>query len=136
MHVIIAAIGVSTNPCSEVYAGTAAFSEPESRAVQQFVSTHPMDAFITLHSYGQYWFAPFGHANYTYPPDYSTHLVSPSACTDTAAASNGPERHRATGTYSWHPLLVRFWRRTALSGQWRQQRLGERCSEREVVVLD
>jgi hypothetical protein len=78
---VCAAAGTSTHPCSEVYAGTAAFSEPETRAIQQFITANRMNAFITLHSYGQYWFAPYGHKNYTYPPDYSSVLVSEHVCT-------------------------------------------------------
>ena len=32
--------GSSTNPCSEVYAGSSAFSEPEALAIRDFVHRH------------------------------------------------------------------------------------------------
>ncbi|KAE9555329.1 hypothetical protein FO519_001488 [Halicephalobus sp. NKZ332] len=66
--------GSSSDPCHETYHGPSAFSEPESRAVKEFLEKNPVKAFITLHSYSQLWLIPYGHRKRSYPQDYSTAL--------------------------------------------------------------
>lgn len=63
--------GASTNPCSETYAGSHQDSEPETQSLQRFIkgSSHPWDAYLTFHSYGQYWIYPWGFASHM-PDDY------------------------------------------------------------------
>lgn len=63
--------GSSDDPCNEVYAGEKVFSEPESRAIRDFVlpRASQMDAFITLHTYSQIWVHGFGHERQSYPTD-------------------------------------------------------------------
>lgn len=63
--------GTSQAPCSEVYAGPKAFSEPETRAQQQFMARTAANfrAFLTFHSYGQYILYPWGYDRVV-PPDY------------------------------------------------------------------
>ncbi|XP_031621115.1 carboxypeptidase B-like [Contarinia nasturtii] len=58
--------GTSSNPCSEIYAGSGPFSEPESTAVKNFVETSEenFDAFLTFHSYGQWILYPWGYENH------------------------------------------------------------------------
>ncbi|KAG8250451.1 hypothetical protein J6590_101274 [Homalodisca vitripennis] len=55
--------GASDDPCKETYAGARAFSEPETKAVADFIMDHKdrMAAFITLHSYSQMWLVPWGY---------------------------------------------------------------------------
>lgn len=56
--------GSSTNPCSDVYMGKAAFSEPETQAVKNFVETHPnLKVLLTLHTFSELILYPWG---YTY----------------------------------------------------------------------
>ncbi|CAD5209553.1 unnamed protein product [Bursaphelenchus xylophilus] len=64
-------VGSSTDPCSEIYAGRFAFSEPETRAVRDFVAglNGQIKTFMTFHSYSQILMYPFGHALRTYPND-------------------------------------------------------------------
>ncbi|KAI1730721.1 zinc carboxypeptidase domain-containing protein [Ditylenchus destructor] len=64
-------VGSSTDPCSEIYSGTSAFSEPETRSVRDFVSQQAgrIKAFLTFHSYSQILMYPFGHALRTYSQD-------------------------------------------------------------------
>lgn len=64
-------VGSSNDPCSEIYAGTFAFSEPETRAIRDFVSSQSsrLKTFLTFHSYSQILMYPFGHAVRTYPTD-------------------------------------------------------------------
>jgi hypothetical protein len=63
--------GASTEPCEEIYQGTSAFSEPEARAVRDFILSHKNDiqAVITMHTYSQIWIHPYGHIAHSYPTD-------------------------------------------------------------------
>jgi carboxypeptidase A2 len=64
-------IGASSNPCSETFAGTAPYTEPEAKAVSDYVQTlnGTTDLFITLHTYGQLFMTPWGYTQ-TKPADY------------------------------------------------------------------
>lgn len=48
--------GSSKQPCSETFGGAKAFSEPETKAVQDFIerSNANFKASLSFHSYGQY----------------------------------------------------------------------------------
>lgn len=65
--------GSSYEPCSNIYHGEEVFSEPETRAVRNFLATPEMkdrvDAFVTLHSYAQLWIYPYSHEEQNYPED-------------------------------------------------------------------
>ncbi|CAG2107277.1 unnamed protein product [Medioppia subpectinata] len=54
--------GSSRDPCEENYSGPKPFSEPESRAVSSLIvdNKHRLMAYITLHSYGQWFLYPWG----------------------------------------------------------------------------
>ncbi|ELT88949.1 hypothetical protein CAPTEDRAFT_180996 [Capitella teleta] len=66
-----AGLGTSANPCSENYHGLQPFSEPETQAISQFVLSlgDRLLVYLSLHSYGQYWLAPWGYT-YRVPDDY------------------------------------------------------------------
>ncbi len=54
--------GNSTTPSSDTYRGTAAFSEPESVVVRDWVNSIPnLGAFMDIHSYSQLVLAPQGY---------------------------------------------------------------------------
>lgn len=65
--------GSSNDICSEIYQGTSAFSEPESRAVRDKMFSPELygkvDAFITLHTYSQMWIHPYNHQRRSVPAD-------------------------------------------------------------------
>ncbi|VDL84777.1 unnamed protein product [Nippostrongylus brasiliensis] len=65
--------GSSFEPCSNIYHGDHVFSEPESRAVRDYLNSDELkgkvDGFITLHSYAQLWIYPYSHAQQNYPED-------------------------------------------------------------------
>nr|XP_013189801.1 unnamed protein product [Amyelois transitella] len=63
--------GTSNSPCDEIYRGPRAFSEPESKAIQDFFksSASEFSAYLTYHSYGQYILYPWGYDN-AVPPDH------------------------------------------------------------------
>ncbi|MBN3298907.1 CBPO Carboxypeptidase, partial [Amia calva] len=58
-------VGVSTNCCSIIYCGTGPNSEPETKAVSDFVSSKKNDilCFLTIHSHGQLLLIPYGQKN-------------------------------------------------------------------------
>ena len=69
------AIGGSTSPCSDIFAGVGAFSEAESQAVRNFLmSGINFASYLTVHSYGQMWLYPWGYTS-ALPSDWQL-LVS------------------------------------------------------------
>uniref|UniRef100_A0A915LJ64 Peptidase M14 carboxypeptidase A domain-containing protein n=1 Tax=Meloidogyne javanica TaxID=6303 RepID=A0A915LJ64_MELJA len=63
--------GSSLNACSNLYSGKRAFSEPESRALAEFLKNNNEEEGerMTLHTYAQMWIHPFSHEYHTYPSD-------------------------------------------------------------------
>ncbi|CAE54930.2 ShKT domain-containing protein [Caenorhabditis elegans] len=65
--------GSSTDKCSEIYQGSSAFSESETRSMRDFLTSSELngkiDAFITLHTYSQMWIHPYSHARKSVPAD-------------------------------------------------------------------
>ncbi|KAL7862832.1 hypothetical protein SRHO_G00118160 [Serrasalmus rhombeus] len=54
--------GSSSSPCSETYRGTYAHSEPEVKAIVDFVTSHGnLKAFVSIHSYSQMLLYPYGY---------------------------------------------------------------------------
>ncbi len=53
--------GSSDNPSSQVYRGTAPFSEPESAALRALADAERIDAHIDFHSYGQLLLHPWSY---------------------------------------------------------------------------
>lgn len=52
----------SCNPCSDVYVGASAFSEPETRNIRSLLNTHAIDTFADVHSFSELILFPWGHA--------------------------------------------------------------------------
>jgi murein tripeptide amidase MpaA len=52
----------SCSPCSDVYAGPAVFSEPETRNVRWLLDTYRIDCFADVHSYSELVLYPWDHA--------------------------------------------------------------------------
>lgn len=52
----------SCSPCTDIYCGSAAFSEPENRNVKYLLDTHPIDHFVDVHSFSELVIYPWGHA--------------------------------------------------------------------------
>lgn len=61
--------GASPLPCSETYAGSGANSEPETQAIIAAINAKAgeWDAYLSLHTYGNYWLSPYGYST-TAPP--------------------------------------------------------------------
>ncbi|XP_074602732.1 carboxypeptidase B-like [Brevipalpus obovatus] len=64
--------GTSSIPCSEIYHGPNAFSEPETRAIRDLILSkgRRVKAFFDVHSYSQYWLIPWGFTK-DLPNDYT-----------------------------------------------------------------
>jgi carboxypeptidase T len=93
--------GSSPDPWSDLYHGTAPFSEPETRAVRDFVVARPnITAAISFHTYGELILYPYG---YTYadlpedmqPDDYRAFV----ALAADMAATNGYSPQQASDLY-------------------------------------
>lgn len=67
--------GASSNPCSESYAGPAPFSEPETVALDAFITSIASDLkiYLAFHSYGQLILFPYGH-DYIHSPHHDVHV--------------------------------------------------------------
>ncbi|VDM46354.1 unnamed protein product, partial [Toxocara canis] len=61
------------NPCSDEFQGPRPFSEPETRAVRDFLFSSEvygkLDALVSMHTHGQFFFLPYNHKRQTYPQD-------------------------------------------------------------------
>ena len=52
----------SCSPCTDVYCGPSAFSEPETRNIKHLLDTERMVSFVDVHSYSELVLFPWGHA--------------------------------------------------------------------------
>ncbi|MGR0221326.1 M14 family zinc carboxypeptidase [Agromyces sp. ZXT2-6] len=52
----------SCSPCTDIYAGPSAFSEPETRNVKHLLDTHRIATFVDVHSFSELILWPWGHA--------------------------------------------------------------------------
>lgn len=63
--------GSSREPCSEIYAGSGPFSEPETKSMDDFMKSTAANfgGFISYHSYGEFILYPWGYDRVV-PSDY------------------------------------------------------------------
>jgi hypothetical protein len=61
--------GSSDDGSSQVYRGTAPFSEPETQAVREFINSHDFAVVINYHSFGNVYFTPFSFTHLAGNPD-------------------------------------------------------------------
>ncbi|XP_072190893.1 carboxypeptidase A1-like [Excalfactoria chinensis] len=72
--------GASSSPCSETYHGPYANSEPEVKAIVDFVKSHGnIKAFISIHSYSQLLLYPYGYTTAAVPDKAELHQVAKKA---------------------------------------------------------
>lgn len=57
--------GASSDPCSDTFAGPLPFSEPETRAISNFIiaNAKTLNAYLSFHSYSQVILWPYGHTS-------------------------------------------------------------------------
>ncbi|CAF3176435.1 unnamed protein product [Rotaria socialis] len=65
--------GASSSECSDTYAGRSAGSEPETKGVINFLQSKigTWDMYMSFHSYGQWWFTPYGYDT-SLPANYNS----------------------------------------------------------------
>ncbi|XP_069835295.1 carboxypeptidase A1-like [Dendropsophus ebraccatus] len=74
--------GSSSNPCTETYRGRAAHSEPEVKAIVDFVKSHgKIKGFVSIHSYSQMLLYPYGYTNTRTPDNAELDSVAKAAVT-------------------------------------------------------
>ncbi|CAG9537106.1 unnamed protein product [Cercopithifilaria johnstoni] len=97
--------GSSSDPCSEIYQGPSAFSEPETRAVHRFISKRrdTIKAFLTFHSYSQILMYPFGHRQRTYTTDVADLRNTALQAANALRAAYGTEYTVGTGADTLYP---------------------------------
>ncbi len=68
----ISAVGVGKYPCAITWPGYFAFSDPEAKALADFIMENNVGKwklYLTLHSYSQLWMTPWGYTQQL-PQDY------------------------------------------------------------------
>ncbi len=84
--------GTSTNPCTDVFVGPNAFSEPETQNVKTLLDTFPIDCMVDVHSYSELILHPWGHAlNQTTDATQRFTLVDTSAWSELPTDAEGYE---------------------------------------------
>nr|CAD7266361.1 unnamed protein product [Timema shepardi] len=70
--------GASSNPCSETYGGTHAFSESETVAYHNYIlgNKDRIKLYLATHSYGNYFLYPWGYTS-ALPSDWRNLLTGP-----------------------------------------------------------
>ncbi|KAL3998998.1 Zinc carboxypeptidase family protein [Acanthocheilonema viteae] len=97
--------GSSNDPCSEIYQGPYAFSEPETRAVHEFISKRrdTIKTFLTFHSYSQILMYPFGHRERTYTSDVDDLRSTALQAANALRAAYGTQYTVGTGADTLYP---------------------------------
>ncbi len=71
----------SCSPCTDIYCGTAAFSEPENRNVRYLLDTYRIDHLADVHSFSELVIYPWGHAaNQTTDPAQNLRSLTTGTC--------------------------------------------------------
>jgi len=83
--------GTSSDKCSDIYKGERAWSEPETKAIHDFITGNPQvnwQVSLSVHSYAQVWISPWGNT-YDLPPHYAQHKALGVLATDALRAVHG-----------------------------------------------
>jgi len=66
--------GTSNSPCSDIYRGPYAFSEPETQALSVFLAKlkkeNNLVSYYDIHAFSQLWMENYGYAENTFPDDW------------------------------------------------------------------
>lgn len=84
-------VGSSPTPGSDVFRGTAAFSEPETAALRDFVNAHHFTISASFHSYGDLFLYPWGYALLNTPDQYVFESFGDSVSTQNGYRAGNPE---------------------------------------------
>ncbi|KAF5893478.1 carboxypeptidase A1-like, partial [Clarias magur] len=86
--------GASSTPCSETYRGPRANSEPEVKAIVDFVQSHGnIKAFVSIHSYSQMLLYPYGYTKTPCKDQAELHELARQAITELSSLYNTQYRY-------------------------------------------
>ncbi|XP_026827132.1 carboxypeptidase B isoform X2 [Ooceraea biroi] len=104
--------GASSDPCHETYSGPFAFSEPETKAMADYILANKQHIrmYLTLHSYSQMWLVPWGHTH-TKPPDYSDMMSAAKKAINAIAKIHGTH-------YQFGPVADLMYPTSGTSDDW------------------
>ncbi|KAL5279590.1 hypothetical protein ACFFRR_003902 [Megaselia abdita] len=94
--------GSSGNPCDETFRGAAPFSEPECKALSDYVRSikDNIGVYLAYHSYGQYILSPYGHSKTEFPENYDDMLQIAKASYDAILDQGYGTKYRYGSTAS------------------------------------
>ncbi|KAH9361927.1 hypothetical protein HPB48_003664 [Haemaphysalis longicornis] len=83
--------GTSGHPCSDIYRGSQAFSESESRAIRDAILElgSRIKGYVTVHAYSQLILVPYGHGRATYTRDYADQIAAARAISRAIQSRSG-----------------------------------------------
>ncbi|KAM4693490.1 carboxypeptidase B-like [Discoglossus pictus] len=105
-------VGSSHKPCSDIYCGSAAESETETKNVATFIRSleYSIKAYITVHSYSQMLMYPYGYTYKLVPNSKELHEIAKGA----VAALYGKYKT----TYEYGPSAVVIYETSGGSDDW------------------
>ncbi|XP_051979127.1 carboxypeptidase A5 [Xyrauchen texanus] len=81
--------GSSSSPCTETYRGPSAHSEPEVKAIVDFVKSHGnLKSFVSIHSYSQMLLYPYGYTHTPAKDQAELHELARKAITELQSLYN------------------------------------------------
>uniref|UniRef100_A0A8C1F0V3 Carboxypeptidase A1 n=1 Tax=Cyprinus carpio carpio TaxID=630221 RepID=A0A8C1F0V3_CYPCA len=81
--------GASSNPCSQTYHGPSVHSEPEVKAIVDFVKSHgKLKAFLSIHSYSQMLLYPYGYTRTSAKDQVELHELARKAVSELQSLHN------------------------------------------------
>ncbi|XP_035228738.1 carboxypeptidase B-like [Stegodyphus dumicola] len=91
--------GSSSSPCSDTYAGSQAFSEPETKAISDYLSQRKENfiAYLAVHSYSQLWLTPWGWTS-DLPDDYDQMVAVAQEATQALSEVHGTKYRIGSST--------------------------------------
>ncbi|GFY41751.1 carboxypeptidase A2 [Trichonephila inaurata madagascariensis] len=91
--------GSSSSPCSETYAGFTAFSEPETKAISDYIfpQKEKFVAYLAVHSYSQLWLTPWGWTS-ELPEDYDQQVTVAKEATQAISEVHGTKYRIGSST--------------------------------------
>ncbi|GFQ92013.1 carboxypeptidase A2 [Trichonephila clavata] len=91
--------GSSSSPCSETYAGFTAFSEPETKAISDYIfpQKEKFVAYLAVHSYSQLWLTPWGWTS-ELPEDYDQQVTVAKEATQALSEVHGTKYRIGSST--------------------------------------
>jgi len=103
--------GSSNDPCNEAYHGPSPFSEPEEKAIAEYIKAQGnVKGYIDFHAYSQLWMIPWGYTNRN-PPDYTLLMQGAKVCVEALTRVFGTQ-------YRYGPISTTIYPASGSSVDW------------------